>query len=305
MRVWLYAYQGPGAGTRRLVGLAKAVERHGFDGLILAAPGPRRSNVHSARFGRDDAWAAVAAMARGTRRLRLGILLQPAHLAVPAQVAVAAAALDRRSGGRLEIGLAAVRVDSGPAGGLLPPMNEGFTRLDETLAVITGLWWTPPGERFTFTGRYHTVLNHPAAVPAQRPGPPLIISGPGRHTTSYLAARWADEVNVPFRGLDHTVRQYWDADDASARPERRPPDRAPLGRSVALALPPASAPHRRADDTLFEALATLGQYQAIGTDRVYLRLPDGADRRCLDLLAQRILPAFHGTAGPAAPPHTC
>ncbi|MFC0533262.1 LLM class flavin-dependent oxidoreductase [Phytohabitans kaempferiae] len=315
MRVWLYTSPKPNAVARRLVRLAKAAEHSGFDGLIVAAPSP--ATLHIGRSACDSGWATMSAVARGTRRLRLGVLLQPAHLTAPHRVAASAAALDRCSGGRLEFGLAAVRAAGGPGRGL-PPMAEGFTRLDETLAVITGLWWTSPGERFTFTGRYHTVLNHPAVVPAQRPGPPLIVSGPGRHTTSYLAARWADEVNVPFRGLHHTVRQYWNADDASSRSDRRPRDRQRLGRSAALTVrfdpvncrhrhePAAPVPHACAGDALLKVLATLGQYHAIGTDRVYLRLPDNIGQRHLDLVARQILPIFHGarTPGPSQP-HAC
>jgi alkanesulfonate monooxygenase SsuD/methylene tetrahydromethanopterin reductase-like flavin-dependent oxidoreductase (luciferase family) len=302
VQLWLTTSPGR-CTTRRLVRLAKAAEYYGFHGLLVPAPAAGRGTVHIGQSG-DEVWSTMAAIARGTRRVRIGVLLQPAHLTSPIDVALAAAAVDRRSGGRLELGLSAVRAGGGRSGSLLPPMLEGFTRLDETLAVLTGLWWTPDHERFTFTGRYHTVLNHPAVVTAQRPGPPLIVSGPGRRTTSYLAARWANEVNVPFRGLDRTVRMFWDADDARAHTERRTPGRTPLRHSAAL-----TAHHRpdgRPGDVSLELLATLGQYQAIGAARVYLRLPDGAGARWLDLLARHILPVFAGLRAPAAcQPHSC
>jgi alkanesulfonate monooxygenase SsuD/methylene tetrahydromethanopterin reductase-like flavin-dependent oxidoreductase (luciferase family) len=302
VQLWLTTSPGRPT-TRRLVRLAKAAEHYGFHGLLVPAPAGRRDTDHIGRDG-DDVWSTMAAIVRGTRRLRIGVLLQPVHLASPIDVAVAAAAVDRRSAGRLEFGLSAVRAGGDRSRSLLPPMPEGFTRLDESLAVLTGLWWTPAHERFTFTGRYHTVLNHPAVATAQRPGPPLIVSGPGRRTTSYLAARWANEVNVPFRGLDRTVRMYWDADDARAHTERRTPGRSPLRHSAALAT--HQRPECRLDRAPLELLATLGQYQAIGTTRVYLRLPDAAGCRGLDVLARQILPVFAGLRA-AAPyqPHAC
>ncbi|MGN9908349.1 LLM class flavin-dependent oxidoreductase [Phytohabitans sp. LJ34] len=302
MQLWLTTSPG-GSTTRRLVRLAKAAEHYGFAGLLVPAPATRRGTVHIGRDG-EEVWSTMAAIARGTRRLRIGVLLEPAHLASPIEVALAAAAVDRRSGGRLELGLSAVRAGGGRSRSLLPPMPEGFTRLDETLAVLTGLWWTPGDERFTFTGRYHTVLNHPAVATAQRPGPPLIVSGPGRRTTSYLAARWANEVNVPFRGLDRTVRMFWDADDARAHTERRNPGRSPLRHSAALNACRRPGGGRRVA-ALLELLATLGQYQSIGTARVYLRLPDSGGQG-LDVLARQILPVFAGLRAPAATqPHAC
>lgn len=301
MQLWLTT--SPGTSTmRRLVRLAKAAEHYGFHGLLVPAPTAGRGTAHVGRDG-DGVWPAMAAIARGTRRLRIGVLLEPAHLVSPTYVAVAAAAVDRRSGGRLELGLSAVRADGDRSRSLLPPMPEGFTRLDESLAVLTGLWWTPADERFTFTGRYHTVLNHPAVATAQRPGPPLIVSGPGRRTTSYLAARWANEVNVPFRGLDRTVRMFWDADDAWAHTERRNPGRSPLRHSAALA---AKRPPDCRPGAVLDLLAVLGQYRSIGTGRVYLRLPESAGRRGLDLLARQILPVFAGLRAPAtSQPHPC
>lgn len=301
MQLWLTTSPARST-TRRLIRLAKAAEHYGFHGLLV--PAARGATVHLGPGG-GGVWPTMAAIARGTRRLRIGVLLEPAHLASPIDVALAAAAVDRRSGGRLELGLSAVRADGGRHRGLLPPMPEGFTRLDETLAVLTGLWWTPDHERFTFTGRYHTVLNHPAVVTAQRPGPPLIVSGPGRRTTSYLAARWANEVNVPFRGIDRTVRMFWDADDARAHTERRNPGRSPLRHSAALDAS-CRRPGERPTGALLDLLATLGQYQSIGAARVYLRLPDDAGARGLDLIARQILPVFAGLRAPAATqPHAC
>jgi alkanesulfonate monooxygenase SsuD/methylene tetrahydromethanopterin reductase-like flavin-dependent oxidoreductase (luciferase family) len=303
MQVWLYVAGRPATTARQLVHLAEAVERHGFDGMLVAS-------------STNDRWSSMQAVARRTRRLRLGVLLPPAALTSPERIAAAAADLDRRSAGRFELALAATR--NSPEPNRLPPLPEGFSRLDETLAVLTGLWWTQPGERFTFTGRYHTVLDSPAITAVQQPGPPLIVSGSGRRTTSYLAARWADEVNVPFRGLRHTARQYWDADDASSHGGRLHRGRPPLRHSAAVTVhsdpdlcvrhPPSISDE---DETLagtpHQIVAALHEYQSIGTARVYLRLPDTAGRRHFELIARQILPALHPapTPPPPGPPYSC
>src|SRR5579875_1582896 len=49
------------------------------------------------------------------------------------------------------------------------PLAERFDRLAEQLEVITGLWRTAPGERFSYHGRYYR-LEECASIP--RPGPP-------------------------------------------------------------------------------------------------------------------------------------
>ena len=57
------------------------------------------------------------------------------------------------SGGRVELGLGAGWFeDEHTAYGIpFPPLGERFDRLEEQLAVITGLWATPEGETFDFT----------------------------------------------------------------------------------------------------------------------------------------------------------
>ena len=80
-----------------------------------------------------------------------------------------------------------------------PPIGERFDRLEEQLRIVTGLWTTPPGERFSFAGRHYRVdecANFPR--PAQSPRPTLIVGGGGPRRTPTLAARFADEYNAGF-----------------------------------------------------------------------------------------------------------
>ena len=68
------------------------------------------------------------------------------------------------SGGRVELGLGAGWFDGEHrAYGIpFPDVQERFDRLEEQLAIVTGLWSTPAGERFSYAGD---------AVPASRTPP--------------------------------------------------------------------------------------------------------------------------------------
>ena len=77
-----------------------------------------------------------------------------------------------------------------------PSMGERFDRLEEALQIITGLWTTPPGETFSFEGRFWQLdqcANFPELV--QRPRPEIVIGGTGPRRTPLAAARFADEFN--------------------------------------------------------------------------------------------------------------
>src|SRR5947199_50831 len=86
-----------------------------------------------------------------------------------------------------------------------PGLAERFDRLEEQLAIITGLWETPEGKTFSFDGAYYTLTDSPALPkPAQRPRPPILVGGHGARRTPRLAARFADEYNGVFVGLAET-----------------------------------------------------------------------------------------------------
>src|SRR6266540_752887 len=146
--------------------------------------------------GPSDAWTTLAGLARDTTTIRLGTLVTSATFRLPGVLAIAVANVDQMSGGRVELGLGAgwYEQEHRAYGIPFPPTGERFDRLAEQLAIVTGLWSTPPGERFTFRGGYYDVADSPALPkPVQVPGPPVIIGGKGAKRTPRLAARYADE----------------------------------------------------------------------------------------------------------------
>jgi probable F420-dependent oxidoreductase len=110
----------------------------------------------------------------------------------------ALATLDVFSGGRVELGIGAgwMASDYDAAGIPMDPPGRRIERLEEALAVLTGLFAPGP---FSFTGNHYQVKALDGLPePVQQPRPPLLVGGGGRRVLS-LAARIADIVGVHCR----------------------------------------------------------------------------------------------------------
>ena len=144
-----------------------------------------------------EGWTMLAALAGVTRRLRLGVMVTGNPYRHPAVLANMAASLDVISGGRLEIGLGAGwnEEESAAYGIELPPLRERFDRLEEACEVIDLLLTR---EVSSFTGTYYRLADARCEPkPVQRPRPPLVIGGAGEKRTLRIAARFADQWNIP------------------------------------------------------------------------------------------------------------
>jgi F420-dependent oxidoreductase-like protein len=186
--------------------VARHAEELGFDGLFRS---DHFLTTHSdpGLPGPTDAWTTLAGLAVHTSRLRLGTVMTSATFRLPGPLAITVAEVDQMSGGRVEFGLGAgwFEREHEAYGIPFPPVRERFDRLEEQLAIITGLWRTPIGERFDFHGHCYELRDSPAIPkPEQSPGPPVIVGGHGKRRTPELAARYADEFNVPFSSLEFT-----------------------------------------------------------------------------------------------------
>jgi alkanesulfonate monooxygenase SsuD/methylene tetrahydromethanopterin reductase-like flavin-dependent oxidoreductase (luciferase family) len=105
--------------------------------------------------GPTDTWTTLAGLARDTSTIRLGTLVKSATFRHPGLLAVQVAQVDEMSGGRIELGLGAGWSQREHAACGIPfpeSVGERFDRIEEQLAIITGLWETPVGERFTYEG---------------------------------------------------------------------------------------------------------------------------------------------------------
>jgi F420-dependent oxidoreductase-like protein len=259
--------------------------------------------------GPTDAWTTLAGLARETTHIRLGTLMSAATFRLPGPLAITVAQVDQMSGGRVEFGFGSgwYAKEHTAYGIPFPNLGERFDRYEEQLEIITGLHATPDGETFSFRGKYYEVIDSPALPkPVQRPRPPMLIGGAGKIRTPALAARFADEFNVPFMDVAKARERFGRVAAACQRIGRDPAD---IARSVVLVVcvgRDEAEIARRADaigrdvaelrangvaGTPAEVVHKLGTYQQeAGVDRVYLQLLDLADLDHVELVASEVLP---------------
>ena len=200
MRLCVFIEPQLGASYEDQLAVARRAEECGFDGFFRSDHF-LTMGAHDGLPGPTDAWVTLGALGRETSRIRLGTLVTSATFRPPGLLAISVAQVDAMSGGRVELGLGTgwFEAEHRAYGFPFPPLAERFDRLAEQLEIVTGLWSTPVGETFTFHGTHYEVTDSPGLPkPVQSPCPPVIVGGRGKRRTAALAARFADEYNVPF-----------------------------------------------------------------------------------------------------------
>lgn len=149
-----------------------------------------------------EAWSTLNALARETRRVRLGTLVTGVTYRNPALLAKMATTLDVISGGRAIFGIGAAwnEQEHIAFGFEFPPVGERMDRLDEALTIARAMFTE---DRPSFAGRYYRieqVLNVPR--PIQRGGPRVMVGGGGEQRTLKIAAKHADMTHWFPLGLD-------------------------------------------------------------------------------------------------------
>jgi F420-dependent oxidoreductase-like protein len=303
MRLRIFTEPQQGADYTTLLRVAKATEDLGFDAFFRSDHYLKMGNV-SGLPGPTDAWITLAGLARETSRIKLGTLMSPVTFRFPGPLAISVAQVDQMSGGRVEFGFGAGWFGAEHAAYAIPfpDLGERFERFEEQLAIITGLWQTPEGELFNFSGKHYTVTDSPGLPkPAQRPKPPVLIGGSGPNRTPRLAATYADEYNVAFSKLDDTAAAFGRVRDAVAAAGRDPGsmtysvaqtvccgrDEAELARrAAAIGRKPADLRDNGLAGTPAEIADQIGQFAGIGAQVTYLQVLDLGDLDHLALLAE-------------------
>ncbi|WP_020575718.1 LLM class F420-dependent oxidoreductase [Actinopolymorpha alba] len=256
--------------------------------------------------GPTDAWTHLAGLARETSRIRLGTLVSPVTFRFPGILAIQVAQVDQMSGGRVELGLGAGWFEAEHRAYGIPFPPKRFDLFEEQLAIITGLWKTPVGERFGFAGQHYTLEDSPALPkPVQSPHPPIIIGGGGPRRTPALAARYAAEFNLGFAGPE-AMRPGFERVRAACVAAGRDPDSLVLSAALALCCGKddaqvrqrADAIRRDADELRRDGLAgtpdelveRIGQYAELGVSRLYLQVLDIEDLDQVELVASDVVP---------------
>jgi F420-dependent oxidoreductase-like protein len=305
LRIFTEAQQGADYG--RLLAVARASEQLGFDAFF-------RSDHYlsmgdgDGRPGPTDAWLTLAGLAVQTSRIRLGTLMSPITFRYPGPLAISVAQADEMSGGRVELGLGAgwFEAEHTAYGIPFPPTAERFDRLEEQLAIITGLWETEAGQRFSYAGKYYPVRDSPALPkPLQRPRPPILIGGRGPRRTPQLAARYADEFNVAFVPVDQTAAAFGRVREACQAAGRDPDslvysaghtvccgrDEAELARRAeAIGRDLAQLRGEELGGSPDEIVDRIGTFAGLGATRIYLQVLDLHDLDHLELIASEVMP---------------
>jgi F420-dependent oxidoreductase-like protein len=306
MQLRIFTEPQQGADYATLLSVARAAEELGFDAFF-------RSDHYltmggSGLPGPTDAWVTLAGLARETSRIRLGTLVSPATFRLPGPLAITVAQVDQMSGGRAELGLGTgwFEAEHTAYGIPFPPLAERGARQEEQLEIITGLWGTPEGETFSFSGTYYSLSGSPALPkPVQRPHPPVVVGGSGPRRTPRLAARFADEYNIQFASVPDSAAAIGRVRQACADAGRDPEtlvysaaqtvccgrDEAELARRAeAVGEPPAVLRETSLAGSPAEVVDKLGQYAEAGASRAYLQVLDLQDLDHLELIAAEVLP---------------
>ena len=294
-----------GATYDDLRALARHAEQLGFGAFFRSdhylAMGPALDD--GGLPGPTDAWITLAGLARDTSTIRLGTLVTPATFRLPGVLAISVANVDQMSGGRVELGLGAgwYELEHTAYGIPFPATGERFERLEEQLEIVTGLWSTPAGGRFSFAGRHYQLSDSPALPkPVQGGELPIIVGGGGPRRTPRLAARFATEFNLGFRSVKDFAAQRQRVIDACSAIGRDPASMK-FSTALTVAIGTDEGEFRRRAEAVGqqpdelreaglpassgEAMATMERWQEAGADRLYLQVLDLADLDHLDVIA--------------------
>jgi F420-dependent oxidoreductase-like protein len=252
------------------VALARACEESGIEALF-------RSDHYLSVEGKGgrgslDAWATLNALAAITSRLRLGTLVSPATFRHPSTLAKMVVTADHVSGGRVELGLGAGWLEAEHrAYGF--PFADTRTRMDvlaEQLEIVRRSWKAGP---FSFKGEHYTLEDLDALPkPVQQPHPPLIVGGSGGPRSLRLAARWADEYNMPFAAAERCREVRARLDEACEKEGREP-----LPLSVMTRL-----------RNVEEMPAELEELASAGVERVMLQHLDHGDTEAVERVGREL-----------------
>ncbi|MFJ3961237.1 LLM class F420-dependent oxidoreductase [Streptomyces sp. NPDC090036] len=301
LRIFTEPQQGASYDT--LLTVARATEDLGFDAFFRSDHYVRMGSADGLP-GPTDAWITLAGLARETKRIRLGTLMTAGTFRLPGVLAIQVAQVDQMSGGRIELGLGAGWFEEEHKAYGIPFPADRMSRLEEQLAIVTGLWATGHGDTFDYEGKHYRVENSPALPKPAQAKVPVLIGGHGAKRTPRLAARYADEFNMPFASIADSDRQFGRVREAAEEAGRKADDLrysnalvVCVGKDDAEVARRAAAIGRDVDELKANGLAgspaevveRIGAYGATGSSRIYLQLLDLDDLDHLELISAQVL----------------
>jgi len=308
MRLRIFVEPQQGATYDDQLAVALAAERLGFDAFFRSDHYLVMGD-HDGRPGPTDAWITLAGLARETSTIRLGTLMTAATFRLPGPLAITVAQVDAMSRGRVEFGLGTGwhEPEHAAYGIPFPPLGERFDRLTDQLEIITGLWSTPVGQTYSHEGEYYRLTDSPALPKPLQTPIPLLIGGGGARRTPQLAARFAEEFNIPFSSVGDSHAAFDRVRQACEGIERDPATMIMSAAQVVCCGSSEQEIERRARaigrevgelrenglaGTPQEVIEKALQFKALGASRLYLQILDMSDLDHLEFIADEVMPAL-------------
>src|SRR5690349_14288657 len=213
-RMDLVDFPDPVEAYEAMTSVAQEAEALGFDSIWLydhfhTIPLPSQEVTF-------ECWMSTAALARDTKRVRIGQMVTCNGYRNPALLAKMASTVDVLSHGRLDFGIGAgwYQHEYLAYGYQYPDAPERLRYLREAVQVILTMWTE---DEAVFEGKYYQVrgaINQPKGV--QKPHIPLLIGGGGEKVTLKLVAQYGDACNVmgDLATLEHkfsVIKQHCEA----------------------------------------------------------------------------------------------
>lgn len=295
-----------GATYDQILALAQTAESSGLD-AFFRSDHYLGVDASDADYRATDSWITLAGLARETSRIQLGTLTTCGTFRLPGPLAVAVSTANGMSGGRIELGLGAgwYQDEHTNFGVPFPPMGERFDRLEEQLAILTGLWSTPAGEPFSYAGAHWQIQDN-VAFPGKWPAPKVIVGGMGAKRTPSLAARYADEFNAAFTPIEDATERFRVVRELAEREGRDPEaiktsiviprvcvgvDGADVEHRVKLLGPPVGKiPDQGMAGTPEYIAERLSEWVQAGAQRIYIHQLEVEDLDHLRLLGEQVRP---------------
>ena len=198
----------------RIIQRAQFCEQHGFDSVLIDDHLLYGTEAAAA----PEPFTTLAAIATGTRRIRVGIAVTDLVRRHPAIIAQTLATLSTQYPRRLFLGLGTGDpMNQSPFGF---PTGQRYSRLREGIGIIRQLWSSSIDKPASFKGRFYTLNNaYLQAGQEKQPVPPIYLAAFGPQMLR-LAGEEADGW-IPHCHTPATYKMDLDTIRASARQAKR------------------------------------------------------------------------------------
>jgi F420-dependent oxidoreductase-like protein len=301
----LAGIKDPAEAYEAMTNVARTVEEVGFDAIWISDvlwPGDFTGKEASQGL-LFECWTATAALARDTRRVRIGQIVTSNLIRHPALLAKMASTVDVMSHGRLTLGIGSgspfLESQFRAYGYDYPDVSVRSGQLREAVQILLAMWTQ---EEATFEGKYYQVrgaINRPKGV--QQPHIPVLIAGNGERSTLKLVAQYGDACNVhgdpttlkhkfavlkehceavgrDYQSIHRTSGSYCIIEDTDEQAQAKVPAsvRATFGNSALIGSPA----------TIRDRIAA---YEEVGVQELLLRFPDALKLDTIRRFAQEFL----------------